>query len=314
VEAFRKFEALAVDLGVHFAGLNFKNPLLPGSGPPGATLNKLRQLETAGVGGLITKTISVAPTHVPTPRMAMDGDLFFNIEKWSEKPYSDWLQSVLPELQSRTVPLLVSLGYTPADLETLIPLFDPLCDGFELSTHYVSGSPENLEALTRLAKRLTAKPVFMKLSVHGDDIVQSAFACERGGADGVTAINSIGPVMSIDIDKRASRLGEDNPYSWLSGPAIKPVALRAVYDIARAVTIPVMACGGVATGRDVIEFIMAGASAVECCTSLVRHGPDLVPGIVSEINQWCSKEQLADWGEIRGKVIPHFLTAKLTHE
>jgi dihydroorotate dehydrogenase subfamily 1 len=294
---------------VQLAGLDLRNPLLPGSGPPGASLNKLRQLEAAGIGGLVTKTISVEPARVPNPRMAMDGDLFFNAEKWSERPYQDWLTDTLPGMRDRSVPLLVSLGYSPEDLARLIPLFDPLCDGFELSTHYVSGSPSHLEELTRLAKRLTSRPVLMKLSVHAGDIVQSALACERGGADGVTAINSIGPVMSIDIDRGASRLGAENPYLWLSGPAIKPLAMRAVFDIAKAVRIPVIACGGVTTGRDVIEFIMAGATAVECCTALVRHGPDHVRSILHEIDQWCTSHEVSNWNDIRGKVIPRYQTS-----
>ena len=129
------------DLSTNLAGLELANPILPGSGPPGDSLKKLKRLEEAGIGALVTKTISVEQAVVPRPKLAKEGAFLFNVEKWSEKHYTEWLREILPPLKDRTVPLLVSLGYTPKDLETLIPLFDPLVDGFELSTHYISSSP-----------------------------------------------------------------------------------------------------------------------------------------------------------------------------
>ena len=297
---------MSTDLSVSLAGLRMSNPLLPGAGPPGDTLRKLKRLMEAGIGGLVTKTASVKPPEVPKPAMAHEDQLFFNVEKWSEKPYTEWLSDILPALGDRKLPLIASLGYTPGDLETLIPLFDPLVDGFELSTHYVAGSASNLLETVRMAKALTAKPVFMKLSWHGGDIVGNAIVCEKGGADGITAINSVGPVMSIDIKKRCSRLGMREPYMWLSGPAIKPMALRAVYDIARAVDIPVVGCGGVSSGADVIEFMLAGAGAVQCCTGLIRSGPALVKEIVRDITRWCGEEGVESLSGIVGTLTPHF--------
>jgi dihydroorotate dehydrogenase (NAD+) catalytic subunit len=298
------------DLSVSVAGLNFTNPLLPGSGPPGDNLHKLQKLAEAGIGGLVTKTISVNVPSVPRPCMAFDGDLFFNVEKWSEKPVEEWTTAILPKLQNRSLPLIVSLGYTRDDLSTLVPIFNEWADGFEISTHYVSSSPADLESATRLIKSLTRKPVFMKLSAHATDIVANAKACEQGGADGITAINSVGPVLSIDIEKRSSRLGEDIPYAWLSGPAIKPTAVRAVYDISRAVKIPVIGCGGVSSGRDLIEFLMAGASAVECCTALTRKGADLVPELLKDVREWCESHQVKAIRDLTGTVVPHYQPVK----
>jgi len=296
-----------VDLSVEVAGLAMPNPLMPGSGPPAANLKKIQALLDAGIGAVVTKTVSVELPDVPKPCMAFDGDLFFNVEKWSEKRHEEWTGEILPALGSRKVPLVQSLGYTPDDLARLIPLFDPLVDGFEISTHYIASSEGLLLETVRMARGLTKRPLFMKLSAHGADIVGRAVACEKGGADGITAINSVGPALSIDISKRAARLGRDEPYVWLSGPAIKPLALRAVYDVSRAVHVPVVACGGVTTGEDLVEFMLAGASAVQCCTGLIRKGPALVRGILDGARAWCEAQGVTRIADIVGTVTPHFV-------
>ncbi len=293
------------DLSVEIAGLALANPLLPGSGPPGDGLEKLTSLDSARIGALVTKTISVALPEVARPTMATDGELFFNVEKWSERPYAEWLSDILPALENRFAPLLVSLGYTPDDLETLIPLFDPLVDGFELSTHYIAADSKLFADTIKRARSLTRKPIFPKLSWHGGHIATRAALCADSGADGITAINSV-PALSIDSDKRASRLGGREPYCWLSGPAIKPLALRAVYDAARAVDIPVIACGGATSGTDAIEFMLAGASAVETCTALLRKGPALVGEMLDEMRAWCAAQGVAAIRDIVGTVIPHY--------
>lgn len=297
-----------MDLSVSLSGLSLRNPLLPGSGPPGDNLRKLKGLEAAGIGALVTKTISVELPDVPRPCMAFDGELFFNVEKWSARPYGEWLSDILPALKNRSVPLIVSLGYEHSDIEKLIPLFDEFVDGFELSTHYIARDRSSLLEFVKLAKNLTRKPVFIKLSVHGSEIVSNAVTCEQGGADGITAINSVGPVMSIDIEKRASRLGESEPYAWLSGPAVKPLAVRAVYDISRAVDIPVIACGGVSSGRDIIEFMLAGAAAVESCTTLLRQGYGWINRALGEVTEWCDKQGVYSLQEIVGTVTPHYIS------
>jgi len=299
-----------VDLSVSLAGMTLRNPLLPGSGPPGATLRKLRRLERAGIGALMAKTISSEPATVPRPCMAFDNERFFNIEKWSEIPASRWISEILPAMQPREVPLLVSVGYTTEDVAALVPRLDSLVDGFELSTHYGTTRPEQYRALVRAARECTDKPVFMKLSVHAGDIVGNAQACEEAGASGITAINSVGPVISIDIDKRASRLGVEQPYAWLSGPAIKPIALRAVWDISHTVEIPVIACGGVSSGRDVIEFLMAGAGAVQCCTALIRSGPQWITDTLAEIREWCAEHGVKTLRELIGCAAPHYIPSR----
>ena len=298
------------DISVEIAGLHLRNPLMPGSGPPGATLRKLRKLEAGGIGAMLAKTVSSVAAEVPKPCMAFDGELFFNIEKWSEIAASEWVSDILPALKEREVPLLVSVGYTPEDIAALFPKLDPFVDGYELSTHYRTSTQEQYKRLVGTAKSLTKKPVIMKLSAHAPDLLETARTCEASGADAITAINSIGPVMSIDIEKRSSRLGVDEPYAWMSGPAIKPLAMRAVYDISQTVKIPVIACGGVANGKDVIEFMLAGATAVQSCTTLIRKGPDWIAETLKDIQDWCERHEVLQLKEIIGTVIPHYTSKR----
>jgi len=299
---------MKVDLSVDLAGLRLPNPLLPGSGPPGDSLRKLKKLMDDGIGGLVTKTISVQTPEIPRPAMAFEGEhLFFNVEKWSSRPHAEWRDTILPELENRQVPLIASLGYTAEDLEMLIPVIEPLVDGFELSTHYIASSSTLLLDTIRRARALTQKPIFVKLSWHGGDMVSNAIIAEKAGASGITAINSIGPVMAIDIKKKASRLGRADPNMWLSGPAIKPMALRAVFEIARAVDIPVIGCGGVTTGEDVVEFMLAGATAVQSCTGLIRKGNKMIREVIRSMTRWCPEQDVSTIRDIVGTVTPHFV-------
>ena len=128
-------------------------------------------------------------------------------------------------------------------------------------------------AAIRAAKDALDVPVFVKLSPLGREMGRAATLAQAAGADAIVAINSFGPCLSIDIETGLPRMGGADGYGWLSGPALKPLALRCVHDVARAVDIPVIGCGGVSRGTDAIEMIMAGASAVQVCTAAILRGP-----------------------------------------
>ncbi|NOZ85996.1 MAG: diguanylate cyclase [Deltaproteobacteria bacterium] len=297
-------------LGVEVAGLTLKNPLMPGSGPPGDSLMKLKKLEDNRAGCLVTKTISTSAAPKTRPVMAFEKDLFFNTEKWSTKSLEEWKNNILPGLSERRIPLVASVGYTPKDLSIVIPELDGMVDAFEISTHYVGSDASSLLDAVRLASTLTDHPVFVKLSAHSTDIVASALAAEKGGASAITAINSVGPVISVDVAKGASRLGTDSPYAWLSGPAIKPIAMRAVYDISKAVDIPVVACGGITNASDILEFFMSGASAVQMCTALIRNGPKHISRVLKDLSNLLHEHGIERLDDIRGTLIPRYKGAR----
>jgi dihydroorotate dehydrogenase len=155
----------------------------------------------------------------------------------------------------------------------------------------------------RAAKRALEVPVFVKLSPHGQDMTGAARIAQDAGADGIAAINSFGPVLALDIETGMPRLGSPNGYGWLSGPAIKPLAVRCVRDIARAVEIPVIGVGGVSRGIDAVELMMAGASAVQVCTAAILRGPTIFGKIAAELSAWLDAHGHASVREIIGAAV-----------
>ena len=153
------------------------------------------------------------------------------------------------------------------------------------------------------AKAALDVPVFVKLSPLGREMVRAAEQAEAAGADGIVAINSFGPVLAIDPDTRLPYLGGSDGYGWLSGPALKPLALRCVHDIARAVGVPVIGVGGVGHGIDAVEMLMAGASAVGVCTAAMLHGPGTFGKIARELDAWLDEHGYASAAELRGAAL-----------
>lgn len=273
-----------MDLSIDINGNKLRNPVMPASGPLTANPAACERIAAQGVGAIVTKTISTTEAVVAKPAIAKVTCGMLNCELWSEKEPQVWFSEYLPAIAAFGVPVIVSAGYQPEDLERLIPSADRFAAAFELSSHYLGTDPQPIYQIARTAKSLTDKPVFIKLSPHVPDLAQFARAAVSGGADGIVAINSLGPALRIDIRKRSSPLGSKDGCGWLSGPAIKPIALRAVHTIAQAVDVPVIGVGGIASAEDMIEFMMAGASAVQLLTSAMISGIDLFARIIADLS------------------------------
>lgn len=286
-------------IAVDFCGLTLRNPVLPAAGPPGWNGEALRRCAEGGAGGLVTKTISVAGARVPTPNMAAVRGAFLNSELWSEMPPQDWLERELPLTRAAGLPLIVSLGYSAEDIAALVPQFAPWADAFELSTHYIGDDPQPMVGAIRAAKDNAGVPVLVKLSPFRD-VQRAAHAAREAGADGIVAINSFGPTMAVDVESGLPVMGGASGHGWMSGPAIRPLAVRCVWDIARAVDLPVMGVGGVSSGVDAIELIMAGASAVQVCTAAILRGPAVLGKIAGEIEAWLDAHGYTSLDEVRG--------------
>lgn len=271
------------DISVEVAGLTLANPLMPAAGPLTSSPRAAERIAATGVGAIVAKTISVVAAEVPHPNIARLPYGLLNCELWSEDPPERWFAEYLPAFRALGKPLVVSLGYRPDEVRELIPKAEPFADAFELSTHYVGTDPRPLYEIAKAAKETTDKPVFIKLSPHVPNIEEFARAAEEGGADGLVAINSLGPGLAIDIRKRKPLLGGEHGYGWLSGPAIKPIALRAVYDVSRAVKIPVIGVGGIASAEDVVEFFLAGASAVQILSAAILKGVKIFAEILETL-------------------------------
>jgi dihydroorotate dehydrogenase subfamily 1 len=290
------------NLQVNICGLEFRNPILPAAGPPSKDGAALQAAANGGAGGLVTKTISVQPAEVPRPCMAEIRGGLLNTELWSELPKEQWIETEYRMARATGLPVIVSLGYTAEQIRELAPLVKPFADALELSAHYVGNSIAPIVDALRAAKEAVDVPVFMKLSPH-PNIQEIALALEEAGADALVMINSFGPCLGIDLETGLPLMGSTDGFGWLSGAAIKPLALRCVYEAARAVKIPIIGVGGISNGRDAAEMLMAGASAVEVCTEAILRGPTVYAKIARELNAFLDEHDYASVNEISGLTV-----------
>lgn len=274
-----------MDLSTEFAGIKLKNPLMPASGPLVGDDEKMLYLARLGVGGMVTKTISTKAAEVPRPCIYGTNNYIVNAELWSELPPEKWINEILPKLKKELdLPLVVSAGYTKEDMEILIPQLDKFADAFEISTHYVGKNLDNIAETVRTIRANTDKPIFMKMSPHIPDPVEFAKMVLANGGTGVVAINSLGPTMLIDIENRTNLIGNDKGQVWISGPVIKNLGLALVNTIKTAVPeIPVIGVGGIASADDVIEYLLAGADAVQMLSAALIRGKQLYKTIVDQL-------------------------------
>ena len=289
-------------LSVSVCGLEFANPILPAAGPPSRDGATLQAAARGGAGGLVTKTVSVVPAVVPRPCMAEIRGGFLNTELWSELAVEQWIETEYALARSTGLPVIISLGYTADQIRQVAPLVRPFADALELSTHYVGNDIAPIVNALNAAKAAVGVPVFIKLSPH-PNIQEIAVALEDARADGLVMINSFGPCMSIDLETGLPLMGSKEGYGWLSGAAIKPLAVRCIYDAARVVNIPIFGVGGIVNGRDVAEMFMAGASAVQVCTEAILRGPTVYARIARELDAFLEQHGYASVDEIKGLTI-----------
>lgn len=280
-----------MDLKTTFDGMDFPNPLMPAAGPLNGDLEKLNFLLDQGCGGIVTKTISVALPNIPKPCIYGDRLFIMNSELWSEHSYTKWIEEFLPQFMlKKDRPLIISLGYTKEDMEFLVPKLDKFADAYEISTHYVGKNLETIRETVLAIRKNTSKPIYMKISPHIPNPAEFAKTIKEAGANGVVAINSLGPTMKIDSKNRSIIYSNDKGFVWTSGPAIKPVALATVYTIKQAEPeLTVIGVGGIQSADDVIEFLLAGASAVQMLSAALLKGKDLYSRIIADLPKSLSK-------------------------
>lgn len=289
------------DLQVDILGMKFKNPVMTAAGPGARDGNMCIEAVKGGAGGIVTKTISVEPADVPRPCMASTNSGFLNTELWSELPKEQWVEKEYVKAKSAGVPVIISMGYTADQIGEIAPMVKPYADAAELSTHYVGTDAAPIVAALKAAKAVLDVPVFVKMSPH-TDIKVIAKAVEEAGADGLIMINSFGPCMAIDINTGLPVMGSKTGYGWLSGAPIRPLAVRCIYEVSQTVHIPIIGVGGVTSGRDAAEMLMAGASAVQVCTEAILKGPSVYGKIADELNDFLDEKGYKSVKDIIGLV------------
>jgi len=300
----------AVDLSVSLLGLTLKNPVMPASGCFSFGKEVAAYYDLAQLGAIVVKATTLEERQGnATPRLAETPAGMLNAIGLQNPGVQRVVAEELPFLrQFKDLPVIVNVAGTAVEdyvqvveilndspdvaaLELNISCPNVKCGGIQFGTDPVMAA-EMVKAIKHAAK----KPVIVKLSPNVTDIVAMAVACEEAGADALSMINTL-VGMHIDIERRRPLLA--NKIGGLSGPAVRPIAVRMVYDVTASVQIPVIGIGGIMTGRDVVEFLMAGASAVEIGTANFVD-PLACPRIITELTQWCEAHGVKSITELIG--------------
>ena len=300
-----------MNLETKFLGIPMKNPIMAASGTFGFGLEYADTVDLSSLGAIVLKGLSSTPWQGNVGvRIAETRSGILNCIGLENPGVSAFKKEILPKLSAYDVPLIANVvGKTVEEYgEVAEALTDSRIAALEINIscpNVKSGSmafgthPETAAEVTRTVKAHTNLPVMVKLSPNVTDIVAIAKAVEEAGADAVSLINTL-MGMAIDLKTRRPVLG--NITGGLSGPCVKPVALRMVWQVARAVSIPVCGLGGIMTGEDAAEFLVAGASAVQVGTATLAS-PDAILRITRELSVWGEKNQIENVSDIVGTLV-----------
>lgn len=295
-------------LETEIKGIKFPNPVFVAAGPTGRDGEAIAKCVKGGAGGVVCKTVSREAAKVPRTCMARPSPApsmsatMLNVELWTDLPPEAWINGEYQKARATGVPIIASLGYNAEDMKELVPKVDPLVDAFEFSCHYTNLN--DIQALARALRSNTKKPIFAKMSPHGHDLLHLAEELKKEGVDGFVVMNSLGPCMAINVDTEKPLLGGVGGKGWLSGQSVHPIAVYWVSQLAQKFPdTPIIGVGGVATGRDAIEFILAGASAVQICTSAIYGGMEVYGKVAREMEEICKQKGVKNVSELRGRAL-----------
>lgn len=297
-------------LNVDLAGISLKNPVMTASGTFGSGEEFSEFVDLNCLGAVVTKGVANVPWEGnPTPRIAETYGGMLNAIGLQNPGIDVFIQRDIPFLKKYDTKIIVNVcGRTAADYcEVVERLSDQPIDFLEINISCPNvkeggiafgQNPKQIEQITREVKKYAAQPVIMKLSPNVTDITEMARAAEAGGADVLSLINTL-TGMKIDIHKRAFALA--NQTGGLSGPAIHPIAVRMVYQTAKAVSLPIVGMGGILTAEDAIEMMLAGATAVAVGTANF-HNPHVTEEIIEGIQEYLMEQNVSDVKELIGAV------------
>ena len=298
------------NLGVTIAGVHFKNPVMTASGTFGSGMEYGEFVDLNRLGAVVTKGVAnVAWPGNPTPRVTEVYGGMLNAIGLQNPGIDVFLERDLPFLKQYDTKVIVNVcGKSVSDyLEVVEKLSDAEIDMMEINIscpNVKEGAiafgqkAESVYDITKQIKDKAKHPIIMKLSPNVTDIAEMARAAEAAGADALSMINTL-TGMKIDIERRKFALA--NKTGGMSGPAIKPIAIRMVYQCANAVSIPIIGMGGIASAEDAIEFMMAGATAV-AAGAMNFVNPYLTEELVDGIDRFLTNHNISDVNEIIGCV------------
>jgi dihydroorotate dehydrogenase (NAD+) catalytic subunit len=282
------------DLSIQIGSLLLKNPMMPASGTFGYGEEYSGLIDLQALGAIVSKAVSPLPRPGnPPPRMVELKSSLLNSIGLQNPGIKDFIAKKLPFLEGIEAPVLVNVvGNDLEEYRQVVEALDPVerVDGFEINLSCPNvkkglefgTTPEGVGRITKTLREATRKPLWIKLSPMVADPAALGKAAEIEGADALVAINTLGG-MVIDLEKRSPVLGAK--FGGVSGPAVKPIAVKYVWTLFEAVNIPIIGVGGIFRGVDAIEFLMAGASAIQVGTANFVE-PTAMMDVLEEMREW----------------------------
>jgi dihydroorotate dehydrogenase (NAD+) catalytic subunit len=303
------------DMSVRFAGLLLRNPVIAASGTFGYGVEFEDVVSLDRIGGFVTKGLSAEPmAGNSAPRLIETHGGMINAIGLQNVGVRAFIEKKLPALRphSGTACIVNVFGYEVRDYVAVIDALNPVAG---IAAYEINASCPNtqhggmvfgtdtgiLDQLVTRTKAVSRRPLIVKLSPNVTSIAQMARCAENAGADAISLVNTF-LSLSIDVETRRPRIA--NNTGGLSGPAIKPIAVRMVYEAAKAVSIPVCGLGGITTAEDAVEFLLAGASAVQIGTASYAD-PRAVQHIAESLERWCVRHRVAKVKDLIGAVQPN---------
>jgi dihydropyrimidine dehydrogenase (NAD+) subunit PreA len=317
------------DLRVNYAGVEFKNPLVLASATPGWDGEGMRLAAEAGIGGVVPKTIGPQQDWAAHPcngrlHLVRHGGKpigMVNLELFTTKSREAWIEHDLTIAKKGGAVMQISILAMPNPEETaeLVEQIQNtgMADLLELNVScpmpastvgmHIGKSAELTYKQAKAAKSAAKIPLTVKLTPNVADMVEIAQAVKEAGGDGVTISNSIRSFAGVDIETGLPLL---RGYGGYTGPAIKPIIMRHLSEVARSVDIPISAIGGVMSYKEIVEYIMLGATTVQTCTAVMWNGYSIIPRLLKDLENWMDKKGYKSLDEIRGIALPHITTVE----
>jgi dihydroorotate dehydrogenase (NAD+) catalytic subunit len=302
------------NLSVNFCGVEFKNPTVLASGVVGMTASSWKAVVQNGAGAPTTKSISLKehkghpnPTIITTEHWMMNAvglpDAGIDkaeeeINEYAKDKKAPLIASIAGRRADDFVAIAKKIANMPVDILE-VNISCPNVEG-EMGRPFACVA-EDAKTVTKRVKEVVKNiPVIMKLSPNVTDIVEIANACAEAGADGFCLINTLGPGLAINLETRVPILA--NKVGGISGPAIKPLAVKLVHDVYKATGLPIIGTGGITTGEDAIEIMMAGATLVGIGSAVYYRGIDVFKKVAKEMSEWCDSNGVKNVSDIIGTV------------
>jgi dihydroorotate dehydrogenase (NAD+) catalytic subunit len=296
-------------LSVNLAGLKLANPTMLASGILGYSAETFESIAKGGAAAIVTKSIGLKPRiGYANPTIVQADYGLINAMGLPNPGISDYAKEIREAKDALHIPLIVSIyGYSAEEYKTIAKkATDVGADAIELNVSCphvretgseIGQNPKVLAEVVRKVKASVDKPVFVKLSPNVTSIVETAEAAAKAGADALTAINTV-KAMAIDAETAMPILS--NRIGGFSGPAIKPIAVRCIYEIYESVKVPIIGCGGIANWQDAVEFMLAGASAIQIGTAIATKGTNVFNAVTRGMSAYLRKKDFKSVEEIVG--------------